>query len=125
MSTGEKTLTPRIRVKALRDGYIYDKMRYGATGGKAASEFELIPFTITDPRTGMVKQVTAEDQFSHEWMERIDGGPELPVKRKMPEDLPPPPVLPSNPETSRTALTRGEVQDTAKSDGPTGSQEVI
>lgn len=104
-----KTLTPRMRVRALRQGYIYDKLRYPATGDKAANEFDLIPYTITNARTGEIRTVTCEEQFSHEWMERIDGGKPPNTRKIMPEDVAPPPILPSAPDLPRTATDRNEI----------------
>lgn len=106
----KKTITPRIRVRALRQGYIYDKLRYPASGDKPASEFDLLPYNIVNARTGETRLVTCEEQFSHEWMERIDGGkaPEE-TRKSMPEDVAPPPILPTAPNLPRTATDRNEI----------------
>lgn len=112
-----------MKVRATMKGYYGDMLR------EPGDVFDLLPRNgkEIDPKTKKPKVITEEDQFSHEWMERMDG-PAPARTRVMPGDIvppPPPPSIlkqPSNPGNFQ-APPMPIVQ--AESEEPTGSQEVI
>lgn len=120
-----------MRVRATMTGYYGDMLRY------PGNEFDLFPRVDVD-RRGKRTDVSAEDQFSHEWMERIDGKPAPMKKRVMPADVVPPPPPPSDPKTPFTQTSRVTPQATVATStqtpepaveqigsAPTGDTEVI
>lgn len=117
-----------MRVRALMAGYYGDMLR------KTGDVFDLEPYEIKDKKTKKTVVVPSEDQFSHEWMERVDGGPVPSVKRVMPSDIVPPPPPPSILKPLSKPTLGGQAMpdpagpasaDPTGSETPTGKQEVI
>lgn len=62
-----------IRVRAIERGFFGDQLR------QVGQEFVLRTYTVRDPKTKKPRVITAEQQFSAAWMERVDGTPKTPA----------------------------------------------
>lgn len=115
--------TEVIRVKATQQGYYKHLLRYGPQSGRPVSVFDLTPHEQIDPKTKKKVWITAAMQFSHAWMERVDGKPAPDNKREMPDDII---VTPSVPMMGQPEAQRPMEQVQESSDElPTGDQEII
>ena len=72
----------KVRVKEGKTGFIYGKLRKGDIPGRKPEEFTLKAFEHPrkKDKKGEPLVVTAEDQFSKNWMEKVEKAPAKPVK---------------------------------------------
>ena len=77
----------KVRVKEGKSGFIYGKLRKGDIPGRKPEQFTLVAFEHPRKKDGKDKPlvVSAEDQFSPTWMEKVE---QAPAKKQAKEDKP-------------------------------------
>jgi len=77
----------KVRVKEGKIGFIYGKLRKGDESVRKPEEFTLKAFKhpVKKDNKGEPLVVTAEDQFSETWMEKVE---QAPTKKPDKEDKP-------------------------------------
>ena len=75
----------KVRVKEGKIGFIYGKLRKGDIPGRKPEQFTLVAFEHPRKKDGKGEPlvISAEDQFSKVWMEKIESAKE--VKADKPE----------------------------------------
>ena len=80
----------KVRVKEGKIGFIYGKLRKGDESVRKPEEFTLKAFEhpVKKDNKGEPLVVTAEDQFSKNWMEKVEQTPAKKPAKEIKEDKP-------------------------------------